>query len=140
MIDIIRLLLDFGVSLLLLFIIFVISPCFQEIQGEQLKKLSLKLHDKMLIFLAPIYSAQLCVVGIQLYSEQNPYTIGSMVLIVMSWLTGLAFLVPLLRKIESGEDISQQNKKTLYNRGWFRIAITLIMFLWSTLEVLILRT
>lgn len=135
MIDILRLILDVGILLVLLMLRYVIAPSFQWLEGEQLKSWSINIHDKMLTFISPLHALHLIIIGLQLYLNQNIYTMTSMSLVVIGWITGMAIMAPKLRNVSLTGDFTKKNRSLLGTFLIFRLALQTVMALWSLLYV-----
>lgn len=140
MIDVCRLVLDFGVSVFLWTVHLVTTASFLWLEGRTLVEWHHKYLDRIMIIITPLYPLQLFVIGLQIYQEQSLYTLGSLALVASCWIHTFIYIVPLQHKITSAIDLSTELRKKLYFRSWYRAIVPFIIFVWSFIEILFLKT
>lgn len=123
-----RILLDFGMLVLIWLVQLVIYPSFRYYTPMDLHRWHKKYMSNSPIVIIPLMLGQLVITCIQLYQDQNSYTIISLALILILWAHTFYRFVPLHDAIKNTE---KPNKITLklVNLNWWRT------FLWSLLFV-----
>ncbi len=77
MLDLIRFLFDFGVLVFVLQVQLVGLPSLKWQEGNHLATWTSKYAEKMLNFIIILSPSQLCVYAMQIYFDQNLYTLAS---------------------------------------------------------------
>lgn len=131
--SLVRLLFDFGLVVLIWMVQLIIYPSFQYFNAQNL----LHWHGKYTVAISfvviPLMFGQLITAALHLISEQNLFTIGSLVLIALVWVSTFVQFVPMHASIASG-DTSQELLQALVSKNWIRTLLWSIIFLWTFLK------
>ena len=125
-IELIRLLLDFGLMVLIWIVQLVIYPSLCYYKNVDLGKWHKIYTQRIGVIVGPLMTAQLGVAAWQLFREPGWYTISSILVIGIIWRMTFKIFVPLHNAIDpskSCEDITNR----LVSKNWWRT------FLWSLL-------
>ncbi len=131
MLDTLRLISDSGLLVLIWMVQLIVYPSFAYYNQENLYKWHSVYTGRIAIIVIPLMFGQLITTGIQVFLEQNFYTISSSVLVVAVWISTFAQFVPLHGNISENREIKNSIKK-LVSKNWIRT------FLWSLLFILTL--
>jgi len=123
-----RLLLDFGLVVLIWIIQLVVYPSFNYYGREQLLEWHEKYTTRITFVVMPLMLGQLVVAGIQLWISPSWYTIGSMGIIVLLWLSTFLQFVPLHGRISDG-DFTEATLVELVRKNWVRTFLWTLLFL-----------
>ncbi|MEJ1222427.1 hypothetical protein [Sediminicola sp. 1XM1-17] len=133
MIENLRVLIDFGLVVLIWMVQLVVYPSFKFFAIPDLVKWHHKYTTCIAYIVIPLMLGQLIISGIQVYRAQSLYTIGSFIVVLSLWVITFSIFVPLHRKIESNsffpEDLHQLEK-----RNWIRTMLWNLICVWSILE------
>ena len=123
-IDIIRLLIGFGLFVLIWMVQLIVYPSFMYYETHNL----IKWHKQYVFnFKFIVIHLMLVQLGISLYQAiifSNLYTITSLILILLVWITTFFQFVPIHSNISKGI-VNKKMLNTLVNKNWIRT------FLWS---------
>jgi uncharacterized membrane protein YjfL (UPF0719 family) len=121
-----RLLLDFGLLVLIWMVQLVIYPSFKYYSQEKLIEWhnSYSLRISYVVF--PLMFTQLIISGIQLWDIFSWYTVGSFLIIVLLWGSTFLQFIPLHNKISKG-NFDERTTEQLVKKNWWRT------ILWTTL-------
>jgi DMSO reductase anchor subunit len=133
--ELLRLLFDFGLLVLILMVQLIIYPSFQFYTSENLLRWHKKYTLAISFVVIPLMFGQLITSALQLIDERNAYTIGSVILIALVWISTFTQFVPMHHRINNG-----QAKESLLNqivkRNWIRTFLWTCIFVWSFLKML----
>lgn len=128
-----RLLFDFGLVVLIWMVQLIVYPSFQFYTAEDL----LSWHQKYTIAISfvviPLMFGQLITATLQIIGERNLFTIGSLILIALVWLSTFIQFVPMHGSISSG-NTSPELLKELVSKNWIRTILWTVIFLWTFLK------
>ena len=127
--DLIRLLLDFGLLVLIWMIQLVVYPGLCHYNNPQLDAWHKIYKARIAVIVAPLMLAQLAVIAVQFYLEQNLFTWLSLGLVLTIWLLTFLIFVPLHNAIVPNRSCREITDK-LVLKNWWRT------FLWSLLFLL----
>lgn len=134
MIEQIRLLLDFGLVVLIWMVQLVVYPSFKYYAPTDL----IRWHQKYTVGIAylviPLMIGQLFVSGFQVYETLTFYSIGSFILVLSLWAITFSIFVPLHGKIKSNSFIPK-DLHLLEKRNWIRTLLWNLIFVWSVSEL-----
>lgn len=125
-IDLIRILLDFGLMILIWIVQLVIYPGFCYYRNEDLGEWHKIYTGRIGMVVGPLMIAQLLVASWQLWMQSNIYTWGSILIIAIIWAMTFLVFVPLHNSISSSQSC-EKTTRTLVSKNWWRT------FLWSIL-------
>ncbi len=131
MLEVIRILFDFGLVVFFWMLQFIVYPSWLYFSDEALINWYHGGKESLWyigLFLAP---GQLFFAGIQLLTEPSFYTIGSFAIIIMLWIYNFTVITSLHSKIMSGQETSLEHRKKLIRANWFRSVGATVVFLWS---------
>ena len=128
--DLVRLLFDFGLLVLIWLVQLVIYPSFQFYQKESLLKWHQKYTFGISVVVIPLMFGQLITAIIQLVKAQNTFTVISIILIVLVWAVTFSKFVPMHSKISNG-DTSKEILQKLVKLNWSRTILWSLLFIWS---------
>lgn len=131
--NLLRLLFDFGLVVLIWAVQLIIYPSFQYYGGQQLLQWHQKYTIAISFIVIPLMFGQLITATLQLLSERNPFTIGSLVLIGLVWLSTFMQFVPIHGVISSGNGAPEVVKE-LVSKNWIRTVLWTVIFLWTFLR------
>lgn len=137
MIEITRLLLDFGLCILIWMVQLIVYPSFAFYNNTQLLTWH-KTYTKAIAFIViPLMLGQLGIAIYQVFLAQNVYTLVSIVLVVFLWGITLLKFAPMHQQISEG-NTQIQLLKTLVQTNWIRTIIWTLLFVLSSASVLFL--
>jgi DMSO reductase anchor subunit len=121
-----RLLIDFGFVVLIWAVQLVIYPSFKYYQATNLVHWHRSYTKRVTVIVLPLMTSQLIIALMQLFREFNVFTIVSMLIIAILWLTTFLIFVPLHQKIDRDES-NDSHTEQLVRYNWLRT------FLWTLL-------
>ncbi len=128
-VEIIRLLLDFGLVVLIWMIQRIVYPSFLHYSAENLIIWHKKYTSRISVIVIPLMIGQL---GISIYQAiilTNLYTVVSLVIVIIVWLSTFLQFVPIHYNISKGQ-VNEKTLNSLVSKNWLRT------FLWSLLFVM----
>lgn len=132
--SILRLLFDFGLLVLIWMVQLIIYPSFQFYSENNL----LPWHEKYVVAISfvviPLMFGQLITAIFQLIHNRNWFSIVSMFLIVMVWVSTFTQFVPIHDAIASGET-NKQLLEDLVFKNWIRTTIWTLIFIWTFINI-----
>jgi len=128
MLDILRILLDFGMVVLIWLVQLVIYPSLCYYPPQDLHRWHKKYMRNSPIVIIPLMLGQLLITCIQVYQNQNSYTIISLVILIILWAHTFSQFVPLHDALKSTQ-IPEKITLKLVKLNWWRT------FLWSLLFI-----
>ena len=126
----IRILLDFGLLILIWIVQLVIYPSFSHMPEDKLVRWHQQYTKRFSIVVFPLMMGQLIIIAIQIFSTVNWYTFSSLLLVMILW--GITFFqfAPLHGRISKGTQIGNAVEQ-LINLNWPRTALWTILFVLS---------
>ena len=137
MIEITRLLLDFGLCILIWMVQLIVYPSFAFYNNTQLLKWHKTYTKAIALIVIPLMLGQLGIAIYQVFLAQNSYTLVSIVLVVFLWGITLLKFAPMHQQISEG-NTQIQLLKTLVQTNWIRTIIWTLLFVLSSASVLFL--
>lgn len=134
MIEELRLLLDFGLVVLIWMVQLVVYPSFKYYAPIDLVKWHQKYTVHIAYIVIPPMVGQLLVSGFQVYETSSLYSIGSFILVLSLWAITFSMFVPIHGKIESNSFIPA-DLYLLEKRNWIRTILWSLICVWSVLEL-----
>lgn len=126
----IRILLDFGLMVLIWTVQLVIYPGLCYYKNEDLGKWHKIYTQRIGVIVGPLMIAQLFVAALQLWESKNFYTWGSIVIIVITWMLTFLIFVPLHNSIKPDESC-EEITSSLVKKNWWRTFLWTFLFLSS---------
>ena len=134
LVEIVRLLLDFGLLILIWMVQRIIYPSFLFLNDA---KSFIHWHNKYMktiaSIVAPLMVGQLIIVMIQIVRAQNFYTIVSFIIVLILWIFTFIVFVPLHSKISQGTYTIATLKK-LVLKNWMRTILWTVLAIYSILQ------
>ena len=137
MIEITRLLLDFGLCILIWMVQLIVYPSFLFFSDNNLFTWHKTYTKAIALIVIPLMLGQLGIVIYQLFLAQNIYTLVSIVFVVFLWGITLLKFAPMHQQISEG-NTQIQLLKTLVQMNWIRTMIWTLLFVLSSASVLFL--
>ncbi len=137
MIEITRLLLDFGLCILIWMVQLIVYPSFAFYNNTQLLTWHKTYTKAIALIVIPLMLGQLGIAIYQVFLAQNVYTLVSIVLVVFLWGITLLKFAPMHQQISKGNTQIQLLKK-LVQMNWIRTIIWSLLFMLSTAIVFFL--
>lgn len=137
MIEITRLLLDFGLCILIWMVQLIVYPSFAFYNNTQLLTWHKTYTKAIALIVIPLMLGQLGIAIYQVFLVQNSYTLVSIVFVVFLWGITLLKFAPMHQQISEG-NTQIQLLKTLVQMNWIRTIIWTLLFVLSSASVLFL--
>ena len=138
MIEITRLLLDFGLCILIWMVQLIVYPSFLFFSDNNLLTWHKTYTKAIALIVTPLMLGQLGIVIYQIFLIQNAYTFTSIVLVVFLWGITLLKFAPLHQQISEGNTHLQVLKK-LVQMNWMRTIVWTLLFLMSAVSFFLKR-
>ena len=138
MIEISRLLLDFGLCILIWMVQLIVYTSFLFFSDNNLLTWHKTYTKAIAIIVTPLMLGQLGIVIYQIFLIQNAYTFTSIVLVVFLWGITLLKFAPLHQQISEGNTHLQVLKK-LVQMNWMRTIVWTLLFLMSAVSFFLKR-
>ena len=133
-IEIIRLLLDFGLLVLIWIIQRIVYPSFAFYNPEKLVNWHTMYTKRFSTIVIPLMFGQLGIAFYQLITQLNTYTIISLLTIAVIWISTFAIFVPIHSKIANNHG-NQKMLTGLVKKNWIRTVLWSFLFIYSLLEI-----
>lgn len=130
-----RLLVDFGLVVLIWLVQLVIYPSFQYYRSEDLLRWHQKYTSRITVIVMPLMLAQLALNTFYTLQVSSITAWCSLLLIVLVWLITFAYFVPAHRKISEGKTGTILIDLVRFN--WWRTLLWSAVFLIGLLEILL---
>jgi len=128
MLDLLRILLDFGMVVLIWLVQLVIYPSMRYYPPQDLRRWHKKYMRNSPIVIIPLMIGQFVITCIQVYQNQNSYTIISLAILIILWAHTFYQFVPLHNAVKNTQ-IPEKITLKLVKLNWWRT------FLWSLLFI-----
>ncbi len=133
--DTLRLLFDFGLLVLIWLVQLTIYPAFRYYSKENLIAWHQEYTFGISIVVIPLMFGQLITAGLQLFSERSLFTIGSIILITLVWISTFKQFLPMHISVSSGS-ATEGLLNQLVSKNWIRTALWTLIFVVSALKTL----
>lgn len=134
-IELTRLLIDFGLVILIWMVQLNIYPSFLYFDRDGLIKWHQKYTVGIAVIVIPLMFGQLGIYGYQLFESQDLFPSLGFAIVMLQWVLTFAIFVPLHNAIGQNKH-SQQTLSQLVNRNWWRTILWTGLFVWSLVEFL----
>ncbi len=124
---IIQLLLDFGLVVLIWIIQLIIYPSFIYYPNENLVPWHRKYAFRFSFIVIPLMLGQLGISIYQVIAFANLYTVLSLVIILLIWISTFLQFVPIHSKISKGST-SEEMLNSLVTKNWLRTSLWSLLF------------
>jgi L-cystine uptake protein TcyP (sodium:dicarboxylate symporter family) len=128
-----RLVLDFGMVVLIWMVQLLIYPSFKYFEKDGLNQWHSKYTRNISFVVMPLMTIQMILAIFQLYRNSTSYSIISLIFIVVLWLITFAYFVPLHQKITKGL-ATQRNLQLLVRVNWIRTILWTALFFLSLIN------
>jgi hypothetical protein len=129
-ISIVRLLVDFGLLVLIWMIQLIMYPSFLYYNTENLVAWHRKYTPLIGYIVGPLMLFQLGITVYQITNEINLFNIISLMIISLVWISTFLQFVPIHNSISKGR-INKEMLLSLVKKNWIRTALWTILFLFS---------
>jgi len=133
-INIIRLLLDFGLLVLIWIIQRIVYPSFLHYNSDKLISWHNIYTKRFSAIVIPLMFGQLGIAFYQLITEVSLYAVISLAIISLIWISTFRIFVPIHANISKGNG-NQQMLTTLVHKNWIRTILWTLLFIYSFIEV-----
>lgn len=133
--ELLRVLLDFGLMILIWMVQLLIYPSFKYFSTPALRTWHERYTFNMALIVIPLMFGQLLVYGTQVYRTQTSFAVCGLMIVIALWIFTLSHFVPLHKAINDNTS-SQNTLKRLVSSNWIRTVLWTVLFLWSICELL----
>jgi hypothetical protein len=131
-----RLLIDFGLVILIWMIQLIVYPSFVRFTEKDLMGWHSSYSERITIIVLPLMVSQLGLIMWQIVTVQSFYSLASALLVSVVWAFTFFQAVPLHNKIQNGVDVKQSVQR-LVKANWNRTIIWTLLFIGSLLKVIL---
>jgi len=132
-ITILRLLFDFGLLVLIWIVQRIIYPSFPHYNAKNLINWHKVYTSRLTFIVMPLMLGQLGISIYQLIMDINLYTVLSIMIIIVIWVSTFLQFVPIHAQISKG-NASQKMLDSLIQKNWIRTFLWTALFLYSMLN------
>ena len=132
-IAILRLLFDFGLLVLIWIVQRIIYPSFLHYNSKNLINWHKVYTSRLTFIVMPLMLGQLGISIYQLIEEINLYTVLSIIIIIVIWVSTFTQFVPIHAQISKGKS-SKKMLDSLVKKNWIRTFLWTVLFLYSLLN------
>ncbi|TXE16066.1 hypothetical protein ES692_14205 [Psychroserpens burtonensis] len=125
-----RVLLDFGLVVLIWIVQLLIYPSFKHFPSNALFKWHSRYTFNMALVVMPLMLGQLSIYTIQIFLEQTLFSICGMLVVLTLWVSTFIQFVPLHQQI-SDNSFSNKTIDLLVSRNWIRTGLWTGLFISS---------
>ena len=130
-----RLLIDFGLVILIWMIQLMVYPSFKHFSNDELLKWHKKYTFRIACMVIPLMLVQLFIYGYQVLKFQTTYHILGIGIVLLIWIITLLKFVPLHTEILNNTHTSKTLTK-LVRKNWGRTGLWTVLLILSILEFL----
>ena len=131
-ITILRLLFDFGLLVLIWIVQRIIYPSFPHYNAKNLINWHKVYTSRLTFIVVPLMLGQLGISIYQLIVDINLYTVLSIMIIIIIWVSTFLQFVPIHAQISKG-NASPKMLNSLIQKNWIRTFLWTVLFLYSIL-------
>ncbi|HKJ48055.1 MAG TPA: hypothetical protein VJ973_03150 [Christiangramia sp.] len=128
--QLIRLLIDFGLMVLIWIVQLVIYPGMCYYKSEDLGNWHKIYTGRIGVIVGPLMIAQLAIAILQFWFMQSLYTIVSLIVILIIWMLTFLIFVPLHNSIQPNKSC-EEITNDLVRKNWWRTLLWSLLFLAS---------
>ncbi|NRA94414.1 MAG: hypothetical protein HRU26_17410 [Psychroserpens sp.] len=114
-----RVIIDFGLVVLIWMVQLIIYPSFKYYQNEDLQRWHTKYTGRIAVVVVPLMFVQLFIYGYALFKVQGIFEITGSLIVLLMWIITFSTFVPLHNAITSG-NYNQQTLDQLIKFNWIR--------------------
>ncbi len=133
--ELLRVLLDFGLMVLIWMVQLLIYPSFKYFSIPELRKWHERYTFNIALIVIPLMFGQLIVYGIQVYQTPTSFAVSGILIVVLLWVFTFLHFVPLHKTINDNTS-SQNTLNHLVFTNWIRTFLWSSLFLWSLYELI----
>jgi hypothetical protein len=130
-----RLLIDFGLVILIWMIQLIVYPSFKYCSKEELQKWHKIYTFRIACLVIPLMFGQLSIYGYQVFKYQSAYHILGMAIVVLLWVITFWKFVPLHNSI-SNHTHSTETLTNLVQKNWDRTGLWTVLFILSIIDLM----
>lgn len=130
---VLRLLIDFGLVVLIWIVQRIVYPSFLHYNHKDLVSWQNTYTSRFTFIVFPLMVGQLGIAIYQLILETNLYTVLSLIIILLIWLSTFLQFIPIHAKISKGK-VSDKLLISLVKKNWIRTFLWTGLFLYSLLN------
>lgn len=134
-IDLIRVIIDFGLVILIWMVQLTVYPSFKHFTRDGLLHWHSRYTKNMAIIVIPLMFGQLIIYSYQVFASQNLFSILGLAIVILLWVSTFVQFVPMHQQI-NGNQHTDKTLAQLVMRNWIRTALWSVLFVWSLIEVL----
>ena len=131
---ILRLVIDFGLLVLIWIVQRIVYPGFLYYNSKDLINWHRSYTSRISFIVMPLMLIQLGISIYQLTIEIDLYSVLSVIIIVLIWISTFSQFVPVHAKISKGE-ANQKMLDSLVKKNWIRTFLWTILFLYSLYDI-----
>ena len=128
-----RVLLDFGLVVLIWMVQLLIYPSFSHLPPNALLKWHSCYTPNMAMIVMPLMFGQLIAYTIQVFQVQTVFSICGMLVVLTLWISTFLQFVPLHQDISTAS-FTDKTLDLLVSRNWIRVLLWTGLFVWSAIE------
>ena len=132
--EIASIIIDFGLVVLIWMVQLLIYPSSKYYTTQQLYVWHKQYTLAMAIIVIPLMGSQLIIALITLIQTKDISTISHFTLVSLTWLTTMAFFVPLHNKV-SNQMASNKTLKRMCTLNWIRVLLWTVIFITSFINL-----
>lgn len=130
----IRLLFDFGLFILIWIVQLIIYPGFLHYTSKDLIVWHRSYTARFSFIVMPLMLGQLCLVFYQLFLKIDLYSVLSLIILILLWLSTFLQFVPIHRKISQGI-ANEELLNILVKKNWVRTFLWTLLCLISCIQI-----
>ena len=131
----VRLLVDFGLLILIWIVQLIIYPSFSHFSKEDLVEWHRKYTALMGFIVVPLMLSELGIYVVTLFSKPTLWNILGMVLVIAIWVMTFVQFVPMHNAISNGQ-VDENLLEKLVRKNWGRTVLWSILFMLGSLTCL----
>ncbi len=131
--ELLRIMIDFGLVILILMTQLIVYPSFTFYQPADLEKWHIKYTPKITLVVAPLMFAQVGLILWQFFNAYNWYVLASGVLVASVWFNTFFYAVPLHERITKKENMIE-NAHKLVKVNLFRTIVWSIVWMLGLID------
>ena len=135
-VEIILLLFDFGLLVLIWIVQAIIYPSFLHFDTKNLIKWHRIYTSRFSIIVIPLMLGQLFISMYLFLLYVNAFTVLSIIIIILIWLSTFLQFVPIHTNISKGR-VNEAMLVSLVNKNWIRTVLWTILFLYNFVQIIL---
>ncbi|MGC1515926.1 MAG: hypothetical protein WA810_10155 [Maribacter sp.] len=135
MIETVRLITDAGLLVLIWMVQLIAYPSFSYFKVENLYLWHETYMKRIAFIVIPLMFGQLITGGFQLFDHQDFYTVSSILLIALVWLSTFSQFVPLHTNISEKRNV-EESIQQLRSKNWLRTILWTLLFMFTVYNTL----